>query len=91
MTNNDKDYRHYTSEEIGSSKRQPIIISPEYGAIDTNPNTRPQMDFSTTVSNNFVKHEGNCRPAPAPGSIKTPANVSKTKDRAGGWYQGWQE
>lgn len=74
VTNNDKDYRHYTSEEIGSSKRQPIIISPEYGAIDTNPNTRPQMDFSTTVSNNFVKHEGNCRPAPAPGSIKTPAN-----------------
>jgi len=69
-----KNYRGYTAEEISDSKRKPIIISPEYGAIDTNPETRPKMDFSTTVSNNFVKHEGNCRPEPAPGSVKTPAH-----------------
>jgi len=67
-------YRSYTEEEIGGSKRKPIIISPEYGTIDVNPDTRPKMDFSTTVSNNFVKHEGNCRPQPAPGAIKTPAH-----------------
>ena len=69
-------YRYYTAEEIGSSQRKPIIISPEYGTIDVNPETRPKMDFSTTVSNNFVKHEGNCRPEPAPGAVKTPAHVS---------------
>lgn len=67
-------YRPYTTNEVQTSKREPIIISPEYGAIDVNPDTRPGMDFSTTVSNNFVKHDGIFRPPPAPGAIKTPAH-----------------
>ena len=67
-------YRPYTPNEVQTSKREPIIISPEYGTIDVNADTRPTMDFSTTVSNNFVKHDGIFRPDPAPGAIKTPAH-----------------
>jgi len=71
--NKDK-YREYDSHEVSEAKRRPIIISPEYGTIDTNPDTRPKMDFCTTVSNNFVKHSGIFRPDPAPGAVKTPAH-----------------
>jgi len=71
---NKNQYREYTSYEVANSKRKPIIISPEYGAIDTNPDTRPKMDFLTTVSNNFVKHDGIFRPPAAPGAVKTPAH-----------------
>lgn len=67
-------YRPYTSNEVQSSKRKPIIISPEYGAIDVDPNTRPGMDFQTTVKHNFVKHNGIFRPPPAQGAIKQPAH-----------------
>lgn len=67
-------YRPYTAGEVTLSKRDPIIISPEYGAIDTNPATRPEMNFHTTVQKNFVKHTGNFRPPPASGAIKTPAH-----------------
>lgn len=67
-------YRPYTANEVQTSQRHPIIISPEYGTIDTNPDTRPEMSFQTTVQKNFVKHEGSFRPAPAPGAIKTPAH-----------------
>jgi hypothetical protein len=67
-------YRPYTAGEVQASQRHPIIISPEYGTIDINPDTRPSMTFQTTVQKNFVKHEGRCRPAPAPGAIKSPAH-----------------
>jgi len=69
-----RSYRPYTADEVDKSIRHPIIISPEYGAIDTNPETRPEMVFQTTVQKNFVKHDGCFRPPPAPGAIKTPAN-----------------
>ena len=69
-------YRPYTAGEVQASQRHPIIISPEYGAIDINPDTKPEMTFQTTVQKNFVKHEGSFRPAPAPGAMKTPAHVS---------------
>lgn len=71
---NKTQYREYTPYEVAGSKRQPIIISPEYGAIDTNPDTRPKMDFMTTVSHNFVKHDGIFRPPPASGAVKKPAH-----------------
>jgi len=67
-------YRPYTANEVHKSQRHPIIISPEYGTIDTNPDTRPEMSFQTTVQKNFVKHEGRFRPAPASGAMKTPAH-----------------
>lgn len=71
---NKNQYREYTAHEVTSAKRRPIRTIPEYGAIDTNPNTRPGMDFNTTVSNNYVKHDGIFRPPPAPGAVKTPAH-----------------
>jgi hypothetical protein len=67
-------YRPYTANEVQDSKRKPIIISPEYGAIDVDPETRPGMEFQTTVKQNFVKHCGIFRPPPASGAIKTPAH-----------------
>jgi len=67
-------YRSYEPNEVKASQRHPIIISPEYGHIDTDPDTRPEMSFQTTVQKNFVKHEGSFRPPPAPGAMKTPAH-----------------
>lgn len=67
-------YRPYTPTEVKLSLRQPIIISPEYGTIDTNPDTRPEMAFQTTVQSNFVQHKGKHRPAPAQGALKKPAH-----------------
>lgn len=67
-------YRPYTANEVQTSLRQPIIISPEYGTIDTNPDTRPEMAFQTTVQSNFVQHKGKHRPDPAQGAVKKPAH-----------------
>lgn len=67
-------YRPYTADEVNRAKREKILILPEYGTIETNRDCRPSMDFQTTVKQNFVKHNGCFRPAPAPGSIKTPAH-----------------
>jgi len=67
-------YRPYTSDEVNMSKRKPIIISPEYGTIDTHEETRPQMYFQTTQGNDFVQHVGSFRPPPAPGAAKGPAH-----------------
>ena len=69
-------YRPYTADEVRTAKREKIVILPEYGTIDTNTETKPEMDFNTTVKQNFVQHRGNCRPPPAPGAIKMPAHVS---------------
>ena len=47
------DYRPFSEKEVLASIRKPIIMSAEYGKIDTNQSTRPAMDFSTTTKNHF--------------------------------------